>query len=214
MQMDYQKLAKTLEGLQTAETTAKLLNISRRTAINYISQLNKKGFARLYSGGRKKRIYLIKTYFLKEKGHPGLIETINKNSNVKLAEPCKHRIYSKKLSIEEAIAEAAKQGIETENYRMLIAVLPLFNKVKNWPLLYRFAKEKDARNLVGALYDVAKQFVKVRKMNKTTRNRLLTDRKKRYLIKRIKTRDFPEISRIWNVEISLNKADFMRLKEW
>lgn len=189
-------------------TISKELGINRRTAINYISKLRKKGYVKT-TGGRNIRMYDIRPYKEPEIGYPGLYDTINKYSPIKLAASYKHIIYGKKLSIEEAIIRA----IKTESYRAVIAILPLFNKVRDWSYLYKLAKKEDVRNIVGALYDLAKTEVRVKKMDKRIRNRLLEDRKKRYLMLRVKAKQYKEISKRWNVEIPFTKGDLMRLKE-
>ena len=53
MWMDLNQTAKTLEGLQTVDTVAKTLNISRRTAINTVWKLRKKGLVETDYGKRK-----------------------------------------------------------------------------------------------------------------------------------------------------------------
>src|SRR3989338_2437954 len=57
--MNYDKMAKNLEGLQTVSSAAKTLGVGRRTAVNYISKLKKYGYVRTSRGKGKIRLYEI-----------------------------------------------------------------------------------------------------------------------------------------------------------
>lgn len=207
--MDIKLLAKSLQGLQTVETIQDKLKISKRTAINYVSMLKKGGFVSKMGGGRK-RIYSISPIIMKLEGEPGLHETINKYSNVKLVYPYHSRIHGKKYRVEDAIIEA----IKTENYRVIIAAMPLFNHVKDWSLLCRLAKENNVSNKVGALYDLTRTIIRTKRMDKRTENCLKRYRKRAYLIGIKKGREYLDIEKKWNVVIALRRGDLMRLKEW
>jgi DNA-binding Lrp family transcriptional regulator len=211
--MNAKELAKRLEGMHTVETIEKELDISRVTAINYISLLRKAGFIKTERGAKKKRLYKISPIQTKGEGNPGLYEIINKYSKIKIEEPYKTFIHGKKLEIEEAIMKA----IGTGSYRVIIAAMPLFNHVKDWDLFSRLAKEYRIENKAGALYDLARATIRVRKMDPRT-EKSLEERSKKMkkapLIKGIeKESDFKSIGKKWNVIIGINKKDLERLKE-
>jgi len=206
---DVNILAKKLAGLQVVDTIAKTLGVSRRTAINYISRLRKKGLVKTTYGRRKIRMYRIYPFKKPEFGYPGLYETINKYSPVKLIAPYEHRL-ARKLIVEEAIARAVK----TERFRVVLASLGMFSKVKDWSKLYYFAKKESIERKIGALYDVARTCIKIRRMDKRTRDNLLKSKQKgRYIIDRIRGKHFKKIEKRWKVYIPFNKADLGMYKE-
>lgn len=208
--MNIGKTAKTLQGLQTVDTVAKKLNISRRTAINIIWRLRKQGLVETGSNKRKIRIYRIRSVKKPEIGYKGLYEIINDNSKVKIFTKQSHIIHDHKLSIEEAIVRAVKE----KDFRTILASLGLFNKVKNWQRLAGFAQKESITRKIGALYDVARTIIKVRRMDKRTRKALLKGKlKNRYIINRIKSRDLRDIEKEWNVYVPFNKADLEVYKE-
>lgn len=208
--MKLEKIAKTLDGLQTVDTVAKILGISRRSAINIIWKLRKRGLVETSHGKRKVRMYRIRALKKPDIGSKGLYDIINKTSKVKLFTREIHRIHDHKLTIEEAIIRAIKEG----DFRTVLAALGLFNKIKNWSRLLRFAKKEQITKKVGVLYDVARTTIKVKRMDKRTRNALRNGKiKNKYIIKRIKSSDFKEIEKEWNVFIPFNKADLGAYKE-
>jgi len=82
--MKLEEIARLLEGLQTADTIAKKLSISRRTAVNIIWKLRKNGLVETGYGKRKIRLYRIRTIKKPDVGFKGLYDIINENSRVKL----------------------------------------------------------------------------------------------------------------------------------
>jgi len=204
------ELAKKLEGLQTVETISKELNVKRSTAINIAHKLRKEGYLKSWKG-RGKRFYGITPKKNIKIGNPGFYDILNKYSRIKLVLPYEHRIIGKKLTVEEALIRA----IKTKDIRIIIVSLELFNHIKNWRLLSKLAKEEKLERFVGALYDVAKTIIKVRRMDKRVRNKLLKGKvKKKHLLLSVKSKDLKEIERKWNVYLPLNKADLMMYKEW
>ncbi len=204
------ELAKKLEGINTLEMARKKLNVRKSTAIKILSILRKEGFVETSGGGKKPRLYTISPIRVAGKEHLGLYDIINKYSKVKLFEPYKHKIMDRVLSIEEAIPMAIKEG----NFRLTLASLGLFNFVKDWTKLNYFAKKYNVSKEVGALYDVARSYMKTRKMDKRTRKSLLKIKKrKRFIIKYAKSKDFKDVEKIWNVYVPFNKADLERYKE-
>ena len=208
--MDLQNIAKSLEGLQTVDTIAKRLGISRRTAINLIWILRKKGLVETGYGKRKIRLYRIRAIKKPDIGFKGLYDIINENSKVKVFAKEQHRIHGHKLTIEEAIIRA----IEEEDFRTILAALGLFNKIKDWSRLLKFAKKEKLTRKVGALYDVARTAIKVKRIDKRIRKALLKGTVgDKYIVKKIRSADFKDIEKEWNVFIPFNKADLGVYKE-
>lgn len=207
-----EKLAKRLQGLQDIKAIQRTLNISRSTAIKYVHYLRKAGFlVQTMGGGKKPRWYRISPVKKPRIGYPGLYEIVNKYSPVKLGVAFEHRIIGRKLTVEEAIVRA----IVTKDIRVITSSLALFNHVKNWSRLYRYAKEEKVCRKVGALYDIARTKIRIRRMDKRIRGKLLKAKdEERYIIKYLKSKDFIDIQRKWNVYIPLNKADLGVYDEW
>ena len=208
--MKLEEIARLLEGLQTAGTIAKKLGVSRRTAVNIIWKLRKNGLVETGYGKRKIRLYRIRTIKKPDVGFKGLYDIINENSRVKLFAKEIHKVHDHKMTIEEAIVRAVKEG----DFRTVLAVLGLFNNINNWSRLLEFAKKEKITRKVGALYDTARTIIKVRRMDKRTRNALLKGNiKDKYIIKKIRSDDFKEIEKEWKVFIPFNKADLEIYKE-
>lgn len=208
--MGIEQTAKKLEGLQTIDTIAKLMGVSRRTAINIAWRLRKKGLAQTGYGKRKIRLYRISRLKKPENGFEGIYDIINKNSKVKLFTKEVHKIHYHKLTIEEAIVRA----IKTEDFRTILSSLGLFNKVRDWSGLLEFAKKEQLTHQLGALYDVSKTAMKVRKMDKRVEKALLRGKTQgRYIIRNIRSKDFKDIEKKWKLSIPFNKADLEVYKE-
>ena len=205
-------LAKKIEGLQTVSTISKTLNISERTAINYVSLLRKAGYLRetIY-GAKKIRMYKISLLKRKMIGNPGFYEVLDKNSRVGVYSPYEEdRIYGKKLSIEETIVRAVK----TRKFRIILSSLGLFSKVRDWKKLNYYAHKEGLGRNIGALYDVARKVIKVRKIDKRVKNSLLKSKvKSKFIIPLIKSKDLKDIEDEWNVYIPFNKSDLEVYKE-
>jgi len=208
--MDLIGMAKKLEGLQTVDSIAKSLNIDRRTAVNYVWELRKEGFVETIYGKRKIRMYKISTLKAKRYGYPGLYEFLNQYSKIKIYAPYINRIYDHKPTPEEMIVRAIKTG----DFRTILSSLALFNKVSNWTLLSQIAKKETVGRKIGALYDVARTIIKVRRMDRRTRKALLQSKvEDNFIVKNARTKDFKDIERIWSVIVPFNKADLEAYKE-
>lgn len=204
------ELAKKLEGIHTLELARKKLDVKKSTAVKIISLLRKEGFVETSGGGKKPRLYKISPIRVAGKEHLGLYDIINKYSKVKLWEPYKHKVMDRVFSVEEAIPMAVKEG----NFRLTLASLGLFNFVRDWSKLNYFAEKYDVSKKVGALYDVARSYMKTRKMDERTRKSLLKIKtRKQFIIKHAKSKDFMDIGKRWNVYVPFNKADLTRYKE-
>jgi len=210
MKESIEQVLRKLEGLNTLDLVQKKLNIRKSTAVKKLCQLRKLGFVETSGGGKQPRLYRVSRLKIKKTGNPGLYDIINQNSPIKLVKPYEHRIVGRKLSIEEGIVMAVK----TENFRVVLAALALFNKIRDWSRLYHYAKKEGVRRKIGVLYDVARAVIRVRRMPKKTRKLLLRAREKgRHIIPLIKAKDFLDISREWKIYVPFNKADLARYKE-
>ena len=208
--MDLIELAKKLEGLHTAESVAKSLDVGRNTGINYIWKLRKNGFVETIYGKRKIRMYRISPFKAKKIGYPGLYEFLNQNSKIKMYAPYLNRIYDHKPTAEEMIVKA----VQTGDFRTVLSALNLFNKIKDWALLREFAEKANVGRKIGALYDAARTIIKVRRMDERTRKSLLKSKiDNKFIIKGARTKDLIHIEKFWNVYLPFNKADLEAYKE-
>ena len=209
MYMELLKIAKELEGLQTVNSIAKQLNVDRRTSINYAWALRKKGFLENVYGGRVK-LYRINPLIKRKTGY-SFYELLNKYSKVKLAVREDYIIHSER---EPSVEEILVRAVKNDNFRVVLASLGLFNKIRSWSRLYKFAKNYNVRRKIGALYDVAREIIRVRRMDDKTRKLLLNAKnEERYIIPRFKSKSFQDIEKKWNIYIPFNKADLEVYKE-
>ena len=207
--MDYQRIAKNLTGFQTIFTIVKTLKIIPKTAVNYIYELRKRGYLHKTIYGRNKiRTYYIQPVKKVKMGHPDSYEIINKYSRIKVV-PRYHYISHNKISVEEALVKT----IRSEDFRTILCALELFNHI-NWPKLYKLAKEDGLARNVGALYDLTRKIIKVKKMDERTRISMLKSNGKKFTIKNFKSKDFHDIEKEWRVFLPFNKGDLLAYKEW
>ena len=91
----------------------------------------------------------------------------------------------------------------------ILASLALFKKINNWVELYHLAKENHIERQVGALYDLARKIMKVRRMSDKFRNNALPkeEYKFKYIIPELTSKDFMEIEKIWKIHLPFNKKD-------
>ena len=206
--MNIEGIAKKLKGLQTVSSISKVLNVDRRTAINYAWKLRKSEYLENVYGGKVK-IYRINSLIKKKTGY-SLYEILNENSKVKVTVRENYIIHSsKKPSIEEVLARA----IASNEFRIVLASIGLFNRIKNWSRLKHFARSYTIERKVGALYDVARETIKVRKMDERTRKSLLNSKGSSYIIKPLRSKSFKNIEKEWKVFIPFNKQDLEVYKE-
>ncbi len=207
--MDWQKMAKKLSGLQTVSSISRALGVSRATAINYVYEMRKRGHVAETRGKGKIRVYEITPSPRTSYGYPGLYDIINANSPVKITKPYEHRIY-REMPIEEAIVRAAK----TKDFRVILASLALFRKVKDWKLLYSHAKKENLQRHIGALYDVARTCTRVKRMDGRIKNKLKeTKLRKKFIIDGMHSRDFKDIEKEWGIHVPFNRSDLDRYRE-
>ncbi len=199
MNRDQHDLLWRLEGLQTVETVAEELGISRQSTLNLLGRLKRAGYVTVSGGGRRKRLYKI-TLTKQRLRVPGMWDILNRyNPNFQLNPWYDHQVHGV-YGVEEVIVDA----VQTKSFRIVLATLRLFQHVKDWKKLHRLAKEKGCWQQTGALYDVARLFLKVRKMPERYR------REKFFLWKmlsQLKKKNFPSIAEYWRVYIPFNKND-------
>lgn len=196
-------LLKRLEGLQTADTVSRTLQLSRQSAINLISKLKKQGYITTTGGGKQKRIYkiTIRKQFPKKKG---MFDIINKHSKMKIAPWFDHQVYGE-YTAEDALINA----IQTKQFRLILSSLKLFNHITNWSKLYKLAKRNDCWQKIAGLYELARNNFKVRKMPKRYTK---YQPKKWQQITKLKKKNFPTISNRWKIYISFNEKDLEEIQ--
>lgn len=208
MYMDFRAIAKENEGFHTVETFSRALGIGKGTAINYLYAMRKKGFVKTQRGRKGKRIYNISPLKLKEIGYPGLIETLNRYSSIKLTASIEERA-DHELSPEEAVV----RSLLTKDFRIIMASLELFKITEDWWSLYRFAREHRVERPTGALYSLSRKLFRVRSMDKRVLRLFKKSKtKERYIIPKMKSSDFKNIEKEWGIFIPFNKSDLERLR--
>lgn len=197
------ELLQKLAGIQTIESVMDILKVDKRMAIYYLHVLRKDGYVKTKRQSNNRRVYNIS---LDNKlGGKSYYEIINQYSPIKISTPIIHKIYGKEPSLEETLIYA----IKTKSLRTILASLALFKKISNWVELYHLAKENHIERQVGALYDLAHQIMKVRRMANKFRSSALPreEYKFEYVIQELKSRDFTEIEKVWKIYLPFNKKD-------
>lgn len=196
-------LLKKLEGVQTIDSASNILKTSKDKTIYYLFRLRKEGYVKTKRLSNNKRVYSI-SFENKLKG-TSYFEIINKYSPVKIATPITYKIYGKNPSLEETLVYAIKTG----SLRAILASLALFKKISNWSKLYQLAKKNRIERQVGALYDLAKKIMKVRRMPDRFRNNALPKKKYNfeYTIPGLMSKDFKDIEETWKIYLPFNKND-------
>lgn len=207
MTIPYELLRK-LEGTHTVKTVTEELGIKRQSAINLLSRLKKESYATAGGGGRQKRLYTI-TARKQRKREQGMFDIINRYSHMKIAPWFDHQVHGS-YGIEEALIDA----IETGRFRTILAGLRLFSHIVDWPKLYRLAKEKGCWQKVGALYEVARKYVKARRM--PSRYMQMQEGKKQQAkwqaLTQLRKANFPEIANKWRVYVPFNEKDLEAIR--
>ncbi len=192
-----------LEGLHTVETVAQALHIKKQSALNLLSKLKKQQYVTVQGGGKIKRWYKI-TPYKQLLRYPGMFDIINKYSpHMKLQPWYDHQVHGP-YGPEEALIDA----LQTQNFRVIVASTRLFGHIKDWPKLYALAKEKNCWQKVGALYDVARLFFKVRKIPQKYYRPTFKNWVNLTSLKKI---NFPGIAKHWKVFISFNERDMREI---
>jgi len=194
-----------IEGLQTVATVQDALGLTRQSAINLLSKLRKAGHVTSSGGGRQPRLYKITRYKQLPRKR-GMFDLLNAcNPWFKLNPWYDHQVHGR-YTVEDAILDA----IDTGSFRAILATLRCFNHIKNWPKLYREAKRRGTWNKVGALYDVARQHFRVRRM--PARYRKHFEKSEEELIKGFKKTEYKAITEEWGVAIPFKSGDIRKVQ--
>lgn len=199
------ELLKKLEGIQTIETIMSILNVDRNKAIYCVFRLNKEGYVKKQRDPKKRRVYFIS--FENKLGGTSYYEIINKFSPIKLSISETYKIYGREIPLEEALIFS----IKTKKIRVLLASLSLFKKINNWKLLYKLAKENNAKRKVGALHQLSRKLIRTKKIDGRFLRLMLPKKydKFEFIIDNLRTREdeYKRIENRWKVYIPFNKAD-------
>lgn len=206
--MNWREVARRAEGLQTVDSFAKALGLTRRTAVFYLHKLREGGFVETTRGKRGKRLYAISPLRLRPVGGKGFIDVINAVSPLQVRQPMVRRTGGREPTPEEAFIQA----LESRDFTLILASLALFRHMTRWALLGRLARERGLERQAGALYEVARRSLRVRRMDGRTARALAQAKGKlAYVIPPLRSRDFSDIERAWRVRIPFNKSDLERL---
>ncbi len=201
--MKTKKAVQILSGIQTIESVMDALGADKKRAIYHIHRLRKQGYVKTKRLRNNRRVYSIS--FENRLGGNSYYDIINKYSPIKIATPTVYRIYGKVPSAEETLVYALK----TKSFRTILAALALFRRIKDWAAVYRLVKESGIKRQVGALYDLARGMIKVRRMTKRFRKYSLPKDEDgfEYVIPGLRFREFGHIEKIWKVRLPFNKKD-------
>lgn len=206
--MKITKLLKKLEGIQTIDTVRSALNVKREKAVYLIHRLRREGYVKTLRAPSGKRVYHIS--FENKQGGTSYYDIINRHSPVKISTMDVYKIYGRDVSLEETLVFAVK----TKDIRVILTSLSLFRKISNWKLLYKLAKANKLERKVGALYDLSRQIMRAKRMDRRFRRLMLPKPYDRfqYIIEGLKTResDYKKIEKRWRVFIPFNKSDLER----
>ena len=188
-----------LEGLHTVETVMDELHLKKQSALNLLSRLTKEGHVTISGGGRKKRVYNITLTKQRLRVH-GMWDVLNAyNPSFKLRPWYDHQVHGV-YSVEEALVDA----VHMKSFRISLAALRLFQHVKNWKKLHDLAMAAGCMQQIGALYNVARIFLKVRTMPKKYKTHTYQQWQ---LLSHLKKKNFSPISTYWRVYIPFNEND-------
>ena len=206
--MKTNELLQKLAGIQTVGSVMDLLKVDKQMAIYFLHRLRKEGYVKTKKQRNNKRVYSISID--NKLGGKSYYDIINQYSPIKISTPTIYRIYGKEPSLEETLIYA----IKTKSLRTILASLALFKKITNWVELYALAKENNIERQVGALYDLARHIMKVRRMTNKFRSSALPKKgyKFEYVIPELKSRDFIEIEKVWRIYLPFNKKDLEEYK--
>lgn len=203
--MNHEDVLRKLEGLHTAETARRALGMTRQSAINLLSKLKKEGYVTVSGGGRQPRLYRV-TMRKQRPRSPGMFDIINKHSPMKLSPWYDHQVHGR-YGPEEALVDA----LQTQSFRAILASMRLFNHITDWPRLYRLASEKCVWVKLRALYDVARIFIRVKRMPALYAHKQVRV-KKWDAFTQLRKLNFPQIAEKWHVYIPFNPKDLEAIK--
>lgn len=200
--MRLNELYEALRGYHLITTVQKKLGVNRQQAIYYLHRLRKAGYVKTSrSPVDGTRLYHVaRRHALGGTTHE---DVIAKHTPIKLYSG-EHVIHGGTPTIEETIVHAVKDG----SARKVLGALWLFNKVDDWQQLYRLAKRAGILPHVAAVYDVARQATRVRRMPR--RFRTLAQKSIRgpsMIGGGSHSKDFAAVQRAWKVSVPLNWKD-------
>ena len=201
--MKTELLLKKLEGIQTVDSASRILRTNKDKAIYYLYRLRKAGYVKTKRLSDNRRVYHI-SFENRLKG-TSYFEIINRYSPVKIATPILYKIYGKDPGLEETLVYAIRTG----SLRTILASLALFRKIADWGGLYRLAKKNRIERHVGALYDLARRIMRVRRMPDRFRNNALPQQASyvEYTMPRFMSEDFKDIGETWKIHLPFDKGD-------
>ena len=197
------QLLNKLKGIHTIESIARLLKVKKQKAVYYIYRLRKKGYVKTKRTSEGERVYEV-SFENKLKGvNP--IEIINRYSPIKVFPTEDYQIYGKSPTPEETLSYA----INSKDFRIILASLILFRKIKNWTHLYKLAKQSNIKRKICALYELTRRITRTRKMPRKFRKNCLPKKNEKYefIIQNLKSENFKEIEKLWRVHIPFNIKD-------
>lgn len=199
---------KKLNGYFTISDICKKLNMQRQSAIDYVSKLRKAGYVHRTIYTKPERTYLIRQY-RKAAAQKGLTDVLNSllPANFQLQEKYEQYVWGE-YPPEKAFVDTLK----TRKARFVLASIILFRKIKDWKLLFKYAKGN--RRKAGALYDLARrEMPKIRRMDKRTYTALLKSPKESpyFVGKAEASADYLQISKKWGVFIPFSREDVRRI---
>ena len=192
-----------LDGVQTIESIMSILGANKTRAIYVVHKLRKNGYVKTLLAPDRRRVYYIS--YENKLGGTSYYEIINRHSPIKLSEPETYKIYGRDVSIEETLIFA----IKSRKIRLILASLALFKSIHNWSLLYKLARVNRVERKVGALYDLSRKIMRVRRMNRRIRGRMLPKGNDPWVdvIEGFGSTDFTGVENIWKVHLPFNRSD-------
>lgn len=199
-------ILKRIEGIHKLEDLVGMLHITSASAQNLLTRLKREGYAMVWMKG-KKRLYRIsarKAFLYKENG---MFTIINEhNPNFQVQEYYAHIVHHNQYGPEWALVDA----IQTRSFRLTLGALSLFRSIKKWQFLLMLAKKHNVCQEVGAMYDVARQVMKVRAMPKHVYSELYHHREKgerKLSFAGIRSKEFMNVSQKWHVDVPYGMID-------
>jgi len=164
------------------------------------------------TGGNSKQRYYRITIRKQRKRAPGMWDILNKyNPNFQLNPWYDHQVHMAKgtYGVEETIVDA----VQMNSIRIYLSTLRLFNHMKDYKKLYRLANASEDRHAwrkIGAIYEVARMFFRVRPMDLRFKAHKTNKYVQMSILKDMGC--FPEIQKKWKVYIPFNEHDIWSVK--
>ncbi len=198
-----ERLLKELEGVHTIDSITRQLDITRRSAVNYVHMLKKEGYVKTKEARNRKKIYYISR--LNRQGGKSHYDILNEESPIKLSPAGTHKIHGRQIPLEETLIYA----IKTRKLRAILASLALFRNITGWKLLADMAKQDNTRRIAGCLYDLARRIMRTRRMSMKFRKSALPSKGDKFIhiIDGMESKDFKDIESAWKVYLPFNKSD-------